>query len=263
MSLLTPMSNSSEKYSDQNLNEYEIARKRAHYSEVAERYEDMCEDIYEVVKLAKKNNQSITINERNMFSSAFKNVLSKLRNSWRILNGEKEKHSNDKQIINEKIDKVAKDILYQTNKALNIIKEYMMVDITNDNIQKYIFMKKMVGDYYRYQAEVLSGDKELEVREKAKQSYEEGMAVINQLSATDPVRLGLYLNVSVFQYEIMNDADEACKIAKDGFEKAIGDLDSLNEEHYKDSTLILQLLRDNLTLWTARNDSVENKQHEK
>lgn len=257
------MSNNNEKCSDQNLNEYEIAIKRAHYSEIAERYEDMCVDIYEVIKLAKKNNQSITINERNMFSSAFKNVLSKLRNSWRILNSEKEKYPDDKQIINEKIDKIANDILYQTEKALNIIKEYMMVEMTNDNIQKYIFMKKMIGDYYRYQAEVLNGDKELEIRKKAKQSYEEGMAVINQLNATDPVRLGLYLNVSVFQYEIMHDAKEACKIAKDGFEKAIGDLDSLSEEHYKDSTLILQLLRDNLTLWTARNDTGENKQYEK
>jgi len=28
-------------------------------------------------------------------------------------------------------------------------------------------------------------------------------------------------------------------------------LDTLNEDSYKDSTLIMQLLRDNLTLWTS------------
>ena len=35
------------------------------------------------------------------------------------------------------------------------------------------------------------------------------------------------------------------------FDEAIAELDSLGEESYKDSTLIMQLLRDNLTLWTS------------
>lgn len=35
------------------------------------------------------------------------------------------------------------------------------------------------------------------------------------------------------------------------FDEAIAELDTLNEDSYKDSTLIMQLLRDNLTLWTT------------
>lgn len=35
------------------------------------------------------------------------------------------------------------------------------------------------------------------------------------------------------------------------FDEAIRELDTLGEESYKDSTLIMQLLRDNLTLWTS------------
>ncbi|WZZ45703.1 hypothetical protein YC2023_041962 [Brassica napus] len=35
------------------------------------------------------------------------------------------------------------------------------------------------------------------------------------------------------------------------FDDAIAELDTLGEESYKDSTLIMQLLRDNLTLWTS------------
>jgi 14-3-3 protein epsilon len=40
-------------------------------------------------------------------------------------------------------------------------------------------------------------------------------------------------------------------------------LDTLNEDTYKDSTLIMQLLRDNLTLWTTDmpgdNDNARNE----
>ena len=63
--------------------------------------------------------------------------------------------------------------------------------------------------------------------------------------------LGLALNFSVFYYEILNKPDEACKLAKKAFDDAIAELDTLSEDSYKDSTLIMQLLRDNLTLWTS------------
>ena len=59
------------------------------------------------------------------------------------------------------------------------------------------------------------------------------------------------LNFSVFYYEILNSPDRACRLAKAAFDDAIAELDTLSEESYKDSTLIMQLLRDNLTLWTS------------
>ena len=82
-----------------------------------------------------------------------------------------------------------------------------------------------------------------------------------KLSHTIPVLLGLALNYSVFYYEILNNPDkvclsidieqQACELAKHAFDSAVADLDSLQENDYKDATLILQLLRDNLTLWTT------------
>ena len=71
------------------------------------------------------------------------------------------------------------------------------------------------------------------------------------MAPTHPIRLGLALNFSVFYYEILNSPDRACHLAKQAFDDAIAELDTLSEDSYKDSTLIMQLLRDNLTLWTS------------
>jgi 14-3-3 protein epsilon len=79
-----------------------------------------------------------------------------------------------------------------------------------------------------------------------------------ELTPTHPIRLGLALNFSVFYYEILNSPDRACHLAKQAFDDAIAELDSLSEESYRDSTLIMQLLRDNLTLWTS-SDSGEQE----
>ena len=43
-------------------------------------------------------------------------------------------------------------------------------------------------------------------------------------------------------------------MARSAFEDAIAELDNVTEDSYKDSTLIMQLLRDNLTLWTSETD---------
>merc|ERR1712118_603175 len=92
----------------------------------------------------------------------------------------------------------------------------------------------------------------------AEQAYQEAAKVAEKdLAVTHPTRLGLALNFSVFQYEVLSKPDEACKMARTAFEDAIAELDNVAEDSYKDSTLIMQLLRDNLTLWTSDQEGGE------
>ena len=119
----------------------------------------------------------------------------------------------------------------------------------------------MAGDYYRYLAEfkkdpVNAGEKPPE--ELAATMYSDALNVAKDgyktdaaLPKTNPILLGLTLNFSVFYYEILQKPDKACQLAKNGFDAAVDELDALEEESYKDATLIMQLLRDNLTLWTS------------
>merc|ERR1711972_270857 len=114
------------------------------------------------------------------------------------------------------------------------------------------FYHKMKADYHRYIAEFRDGDEKSKAAESARKAYEEASTVANKdLAVTHPIRLGLALNFSVFQYEVLSQPEEACKMARSAFEDAIAELDNVAEDSYKDSTLIMQLLRDNLTLWTS------------
>ena len=112
-------------------------------------------------------------------------------------------------------------------------------------------MPRPQADYYRYLAEFASGAAKAEHANNAASAYKEATEKATQLAPTHPIRLGLALNFSVFLYEVQQKNNEACDLAKQAFDDAIAELDTLDEESYKDSTLIMQLLRDNLTLWTS------------
>jgi 14-3-3 protein epsilon len=110
----------------------------------------------------------------------------------------------------------------------------------------------MKGDYHRYLAEFATNNDRKEAAENSLVAYKAATDIaMTELPPTHPIRLGLALNFSIFYYEILNSPERACRLAKAAFDDAIAELDTLSEEGYKDSTLIMQLLRDNLTLWTS------------
>merc|ERR1712186_242177 len=91
-----------------------------------------------------------------------------------------------------------------------------------------VFYLKMKADYYRYIAEFTEGDKKTKAAENARVAYSEAQAVAEKgLAVTHPIRLGLALNFSVFQYEVLQNPDEACKMARTAFEDAIAELDNV------------------------------------
>lgn len=221
----------------------------AKFGEQAERYEDMAKNMSEVVKMGGK---TLSSEERNFLSVAYKNVVGAKRSSWRTISSIEAKNSGDERKQNcckcykEKIECELKKIC---GEVLNILDEHLLKDCDSDEKENEskVFYLKMKGDYYRYLAEV----KDEGNVEKSEEAYIQAMAAAGALGTTHPIRLGLALNFSVFYYEIMNKSDKACQLAKQAFDDAIAELDNLKEDSYKDSTLIMQLLRDNLTLWTS------------
>ena len=193
----------------------------------------------------------LTVEERNLLSVAYKNVIGSRRASWRVLSSIESKGEADKlQLISDYKKTIEQELVDICDEILKIISNELVPRSTNE--EGNVFYYKMKGDYHRYLAEFQSGDVRKASSQEALTSYDSASTIANaELPPTHPIRLGLALNFSVFFYEIMNSPDRACHLAKQAFDDAIAELDTLSEESYKDSTLIMQLLRDNLTLWTS------------
>nr|POE66113.1 14-3-3 protein like [Quercus suber] len=230
---------------------YEDSVYLAKLAEQAERYEEMVENMKNVASA----DQELSVEERNLLSVAYKNVIGARRASWRIVTSieqKEESKGNEAQVtlIKEYRQKIEAELAKICEDILEVLDQHLIPSAQSG--ESKVFYHKMKGDYHRYLAEFAMGDKRKTSADKSLEAYQAATEVAaTDLAPTHPIRLGLALNFSVFYYEILNSPDKACQMAKTSFDEAIAELDTLSEESYKDSTLIMQLLRDNLTLWTS------------
>jgi 14-3-3 protein beta/theta/zeta len=222
---------------------------RAKLAEQAERYDDMAASMKSVTETGVE----LSNEERNLLSVAFKNVVGARRSSWRVISSIEQKTEGaerKQQMAKEYREKVEKELRDICNDVLALLDQFLIAKASN--AESKVFYLKMKGDYYRYLSEVALGDAKTAVVDDSQKAYQDAFEISkSKMQPTHPIRLGLALNFSVFYYEILNSPDKACQLAKQAFDDAIAELDTLNEDSYKDSTLIMQLLRDNLTLWTS------------
>jgi 14-3-3 protein epsilon len=117
----------------------------------------------------------------------------------------------------------------------------------------------MVGDYYRYVAESASGSQLEEVKKGALEYYNKATEVSNKdLGACNPIRLGLALNFSVFYFEVMSDHKKACELGETALQNALEKIDDCDEETFRDAKSIIELLKENLSLWKEEDDEHKN-----
>ncbi|CAL9121857.1 14-3-3-like protein [Musa acuminata AAA Group] len=227
----------------------------AKLAEQAERYEEMVEYMEKVTGAAAAEGEELTVEERNLLSVAYKNVVGARRASWRIVSSieqKEESRGNEAHVvaIRDYRAKIEAELSSICGGILRLLEERLVPSASATDSK--VFYLKMKGDYHRYLAEFKTSSDRKDAAESTLAAYKSAQDLaMAELPPTHPIRLGLALNFSVFYYEILNSPDRACSLAKQAFDEAIAELDSLGEESYKDSTLIMQLLRDNLTLWTS------------
>ncbi|CAE7334079.1 14-3-3epsilon [Symbiodinium sp. KB8] len=201
----------------------------AKLAEEAERYDDMVQSVKQLAELQVQ----LSVEERNLLSVAYKNVVGARRASWRVLSSieTKEKEKGVEAIAGYR-KQVEAELEKICNELLEVLEKYLVPE--DKSTEGQVFYLKMAGDYYRYLAEFAAEGDRASKAEKAKEKYESASKAAADLPPTNPIRLGLALNYSVFFYEILSQPQDACTLAKHAFDDAISELDSLKEEQYKD-----------------------------
>ena len=223
----------------------------AKFAESAERHDDMLAAM-KLVADSVEASGDLSIEERNLFSIAFKNVVGAKRLAWRIvLNIDQNAIDNvefDRVMVQNYREKIEAEVKILCTDVVNILDSRLISQASSH--ESKVFYLKMKGDYYRYLAELSSSSARPCIVSDAEAAYQLALEISTlELLPTNTIRLGLALNFSVFFFEILNVPERACLLAKQAFDDAIPELESLNEEAYRDSTLIMQLLRDNLMVF--------------
>jgi len=217
----------------------------ARVAEQAERYDDMVDFLK---PLLKEKGGDFTVEERNLLSVGFKNLIGGKRTAIRTISAieQNPKYSKFGTALGAYKKKIEGELQKNCQDIIDMIKADGMR--TSDPEGKAFFLK-MIGDYYRYMAESAQGEVLDRARSGALENYKLAEAAGQNLNACNPIKLGLALNFSVFHYEVMQDSKEACKLAETALQEAMNKIDEVDEETFRDAKSIIELLKENLTLW--------------
>lgn len=221
-------------------------------AEQCNRFEEMTEFLEDMLKGRDKDLNS---DERNLLSIAYKNSLTSRRTALRTViayeNKEKKKDNSPfLAYIQEYRKKIEDEITKMCNGVLSTIDTHLLKRA--EDAEAKVFYLKMKGDYNRYISEYATGELKEKSSKDALSAYESASNDAKNLSAINPISLGLALNFSVFYYEVMGDHEKACNIAKDVLEvanKEIAQCEDDENDATRDALSIINLLRENLDMW--------------
>lgn len=211
-------------------------------------------------QIIKNKSKDLTEEERNLVSVASKNCVSSKRAAWRSIYGieVREKANNSKYIhlVSELKLKLENELNAACERMLGFIDNYLLKN--SSNVESKVFYLKLKGDYFRYIAEFSIADNS-EIAQLSLQAYKQATDAAAELKSNNPIKLGLALNFSVFYYEVIDNPIEAINIANTAFNEGISNLENIVEHQYKDATNILQLLKENINMWSADLNEDQNE----
>jgi 14-3-3 protein epsilon len=117
---------------------------KAKLAEQAERFDEMVADMKEVAKQP----QELTVEERNLLSVAYKNVIGSRRSSWRVVTSIEQKGADKMEIITAYKAGIENELVDICNDILSIIEQSLIPNSTSEEAK--VFYYKMKGDYVSY-----------------------------------------------------------------------------------------------------------------
>ena len=216
----------------------------ARVAEQAERFEDM---VAFLGKVLDQKAGDVSADERNLLSVAFKNLISGKRAACRTIVAieQNPKYQKFSDALSTYKSTIETQLTQDCEHVISMINDKVLAKDCQPEAKAFFI--KMVGDYYRYIAENAKESKLETVKNSALKAYEEANEIT--LPPCNPIKLGLALNFSVFHYEVMKNHAAACKLADEALQNALDKIDELEEDDFRDAKSIIELLKENLTLW--------------
>ena len=222
----------------------------------SENYPDMVKAINKYIEL----NPKLSKEENKLLCNAYKNVVSDKRNSLQILlNYAKKEESkpvnklHEISIIKEKIISELKEIFKEIHSML----DRYLIPNAQDSESKILYMK-LKADYYRYHCEFAEGEEFEEISNNARKMYKEAFDLAEkELPLYNEVRLGLVLNYSVFEYDIMDNKNEGLEMASKIYNDTMKILDDVEKKRSSENLLLIQVIKENINTWS--NETEEDK----
>ena len=216
----------------------------ARVAEQAERFEDMVNFLEQVLDV---KGADVSSDERNLLSVAFKNLISSKRAACRTIAAieQNPKYAKFADALARYKNEIEEKLTQDCQKVVDVINQKVLSK-SCDGESKAFFVK-MVGDYYRYISENAKGNQLEQVKQNALKAYNQANEI--SLPPCNPIKLGLALNFSVFHYEVMKNHKAACELADRALQEALDKIDELEEDDFRDAKSIIELLKENLTLW--------------
>jgi 14-3-3 protein epsilon len=227
----------------------------ARVAEQAERFDDMVDFLKPILR---DKGGDFSVEERNLLSVGFKNLIGGKRTAIRTISAieQNPKYSKFGGALGQYKKRIEGELQKDCQNIINMIKQDAMKALADP--EGKAFFLKMVGDYYRYMAESAQGEVLTQAREGALEHYKLADTAGKDLQACNPIKLGLALNFSVFYYEVMQDNKKACALAETALQDAMNKIDDVDEETFRDAKSIIELLKENLTLWKEEDGGDNN-----
>ncbi|KAL3108852.1 hypothetical protein niasHT_015031 [Heterodera trifolii] len=215
----------------------------------AKRYDDMVDAIKKLIKL----DPNLSVEERTLLSIAYDAVTEARRSSWRALFP-----TEDESLTDEKRQELCRyrvqvktELMHFCQELLTFINDLLFPKATDAEAK--VFYLKMKADYHRHMAELVTDDDRMGMFDLAKGAYEAAMDIAtDQIAPTDPIRLGLANNFSMFHYEVLKSVDDAREVTKNAIDSANAEIVTFAGPQPKDVAQILRVMKDNLQLWTPK-----------
>lgn len=203
----------------------------------ARRFDDMSELITEIME----TNPQPNLDEIELLSLAFKNCVVSRRIAWKVLKTAEIGSTEYQALVKNEVKSIC-------DRVLGLINDRLIPNAID--IKPRLMLLKLIGDFNRYLAEVSEEEERKTYAENAAVAYKEASELaVSELPATDVLRLATALNFSVFFSDILYKSDKALEISKSAYADAISHLDALTDETYRDTIIVLQLLKENIFIW--------------